>query len=358
VPPRAVPTGIHTAGARGRHHGRRSAMVVCGGLALAVLAPMTAIVIAVGGTRDPTAANGADPSATALAEVPAKALTAYRDAGAAWGVDWAILAGIGFEECRHGTYQAPGCNPPDTVNPAGARGWMQFIGSTWRRGLDQHAVEPRTSPPAADGDGFATDGDGDGDADPWSWPDATHSAARYLVHLGINQNVRRALLGYNNDTGYVDRVLAASARYRAPPVRDPGIPQPAQDIALVTVEGITVHAALADNVGSLVRAAHAAGHALAGSGYRDPARQIALRRQHCGTSNYAIYQMPPSQCSPPTARPGTSLHERGLAIDFTCNGTLIRSRTTPCYQWLAAHAANHGLSNLPSEPWHWSTTGG
>ena len=107
-----------------------------------------------------------------------------------------------------------------------------------------------------------------------------------------------------------------------------------------------------------MRAARGDGHVLAGSGYRDPDRQVALRRRHCGTSDHAIYQMPASQCSPPTARPGTSLHERGLAIDFTCDGTLIRSRTNPCYQWLAAHAPNFGLHNLPSEPWHWSTTGG
>jgi hypothetical protein len=331
-------------------------VVIGGALAVGLLAPMTAIVIAVGGTRDP--ASGTAPSTAALAEIPAQALAAYRDAGAAWEVDWTILAGVGLEECRHGTYQAPGCNPPGTVNPAGARGWMQFIGSTWRRALTPRALEPRTSPSAGDGEGFATDGDGDGDADPWSWPDATHSAARYLIHLGINHNPHRALLGYNHDPGYVNRVLAAAARYRASPASGDPIASTAGDIPLVTVEGITVHADIADQVGALVRAARGDGHVLGGSGYRDPAGQIALRRQHCGTSDYAIYQMPASQCSPPTARPGTSLHERGLAIDFTCDGTLIRSRTNPCYQWLAAHAAAFGLYNLPSEPWHWSTTGG
>jgi D-alanyl-D-alanine carboxypeptidase len=354
VPTRAVTraaTPFRTAGPRSR----RVAVVSAGALAVTLLVLMTAIVIAVGGTRD--SASGAAPSAAALAEIPAEALAAYQDAGAAWRVDWAILAGIGLKECRHGTYRAPGCNP-GTVNAAGARGWMQFIGSTWRRGLAPHALEPRTSPPARDGQGFATDGDGDGDTDPWSWPDATHSAARYLVHLGINHNRRRALLGYNHDPGYVDRVLGAAARYRATPAPGDSIPITAGDIPLVTVEGITVRADITDQVGALVRAARADGHILAGSGYRDPARQIALRRQHCGTSGYAIYQMPPSRCSPPTARPGTSLHERGLAVDFSCAGALIRSRTHPCYRWLAAHAADHGLYNLPSEPWHWSTTGG
>lgn len=58
-----------------------------------------------------------------------------------------------------------------------------------------------------------------------------------------------------------------------------------------------------------------------------------------------------------TARPGSSNHELGLAIDFECDGTLIRSRTTTCFEWLAASAPTFGLYNLPSEPWHWSVDG-
>ena len=36
---------------------------------------------------------------------------------------------------------------------------------------------------------------------------------------------------------------------------------------------------------------------------------------------------------------------------------LITSRSNRCYQWLANHAANYGLFNLASEPWHWSVDG-
>ncbi|HET6951168.1 MAG TPA: M15 family metallopeptidase, partial [Acidimicrobiales bacterium] len=103
-------------------------------------------------------------------------------------------------------------------------------------------------------------------------------------------------------------------------------------------------------------AAARAGVSLCGGGWRSPESQIQLRREHCGTSDYAIYQMPSSSCSPPTARPGTSLHERGLAIDFTCNGGSVR-RGNACWNFLVANAAGYGLYNLPSEPWHWSTTG-
>ncbi len=121
--------------------------------------------------------------------------------------------------------------------------------------------------------------------------------------------------------------------------------------------GISVHADIVDNIRQLLVDAAADGVDLGGGGYRSPAAQIATRRNNCGTSNYAIYEMPASQCSPPTARPGRSMHEKGLAIDFTYNGSLIRSRSGPGWNWLVANAARYGLKNLPSEPWHWSTNG-
>jgi peptidoglycan hydrolase CwlO-like protein len=127
---------------------------------------------------------------------------------------------------------------------------------------------------------------------------------------------------------------------------------------IVNVRGIWVHQSIASQLDSLLAAAAADGISLAGGGYRDPSSQIRLRQAHCGTSNYAVYEMSPSQCRPPTARPGASLHERGLAIDFTHNGRIISSRSSTAFQWLARNAASYGLYNLPSEPWHWSTTGG
>ena len=126
---------------------------------------------------------------------------------------------------------------------------------------------------------------------------------------------------------------------------------------IVSVRGIQVHRNIADNLAALLSAADADGIVLGGGGYRDSSAQIAVRRSNCGTSDYAVYQMPPSQCSPPTARPGTSMHERGLAIDFTYNGRVISSRSSPAFQWLSSKASSYGLYNLPSEPWHWSTTG-
>jgi hypothetical protein len=121
---------------------------------------------------------------------------------------------------------------------------------------------------------------------------------------------------------------------------------------------ITMASSVVGSLQSLVNAAASSGINLCGGGYRDSAAQIATRRANCGTSYYAIYQMPSSQCSPPTAPPGTSMHERGLAVDFTCNGGgVISSRSSACFQWLASNASSYGFYNLPSEPWHWSSNG-
>lgn len=121
---------------------------------------------------------------------------------------------------------------------------------------------------------------------------------------------------------------------------------------------ITVASSIADSLQSLLNAAASSGVSLCGGGYRSSQAQIETRRNNCGSSNYDVYQKPSSQCSPPTAPPGSSMHERGLAVDFTCNGGgVIGSRSSPCFQWLSGNASSYGFYNLPSEPWHWSTNG-
>lgn len=126
---------------------------------------------------------------------------------------------------------------------------------------------------------------------------------------------------------------------------------------LTWVGGIQVHESIANKVQDLLEHAARDGIRLTGGGYRSAASQIALRRAHCGTSEWAIWHKPSYQCRPPTARPGRSMHERGLAIDFRHNGRSVTSRNSTAFRWLAANAATYGLYNLPSEPWHWSTNG-
>ncbi len=129
------------------------------------------------------------------------------------------------------------------------------------------------------------------------------------------------------------------------------------NVSTTTVRGIVVATSIADQLERLLSAADSAGLNLSGSGYRDSSSQVALRRSNCGSSDYDVYEKPASQCRPPTARPGQSMHEQGLAIDFTNNGSLIRSRGDSGYNWLKGNASRFGLYNLPSEPWHWSTNG-
>jgi hypothetical protein len=153
----------------------------------------------------------------------------------------------------------------------------------------------------------------------------------------------------------------AAARARAEAALTPGpIGPPTGGHPAVPCPGggsVTVDGSLAHNVQAMLLTAWRDGVNLCGGGYRDRDQQVRLRIQHCGSSEYAIYQMPSGSCSPPTAIPGASMHERGLAIDFQCAGQSMSGRSSPCFDWMAAHAAAFGLFNLPSEPWHWSTDG-
>jgi hypothetical protein len=118
------------------------------------------------------------------------------------------------------------------------------------------------------------------------------------------------------------------------------------------VEGIRVHKSIAGQVGALVKDARKAGlTGIGGGGWRSSLQQKALRITNgCTCSDSS------SCCRVPTAPVGKSMHERGLAIDFTYNGSTI-GKSSPVYAWLVANASRYGLKNLPSEAWHWSTTG-
>lgn len=124
-------------------------------------------------------------------------------------------------------------------------------------------------------------------------------------------------------------------------------------VPLQNVRGIWVHQSIAASLERLLAAAEADGVRFGGGGYRNPEDQRRLREANCADADNS----PPSSCRPPTARPGQSMHEQGLAVDFTYGGQVIRSRSSPGYRWLEGNARRFGLSNLPSEPWHWSTNG-
>lgn len=155
------------------------------------------------------------------------------------------------------------------------------------------------------------------------------------------------------------------------------------EVDLASVAGVlNVNAEIEEEIDRLIADARADGLNLSGGGYRTIEAQIALRLAHCGggidmeapgpeatpeelaayesavaaAKNYAIYEAPASSCSPPTAVPGQSEHQSGLAVDFTLDGSIL-TWDSPGFFWLVENGAEYGLINLPSEAWHWSTTG-
>lgn len=143
------------------------------------------------------------------------------------------------------------------------------------------------------------------------------------------------------------RKAAAEAARRAaaqPPA--PALPSSGD---IVDAAGFAVHSSVQDQVTRMIQDARADGVNLTGYSWRSPERTAELRIIN-GCPD--VYESSPSSCRIPTARPGQSMHERGLAIDFqSC------WRGSDCFTWLSNNAANYGYFNLPSESWHWSTNG-
>ncbi|MDP2788705.1 MAG: D-alanyl-D-alanine carboxypeptidase family protein [bacterium] len=115
---------------------------------------------------------------------------------------------------------------------------------------------------------------------------------------------------------------------------------------------------IANGVRTMINSAWSSGYKISGWGWRTMSQQIRLRINHCGgNKDFNIYKKPSKECTPPTAPPGASRHESGLAIDLTCDGVSIQARDNKCFLWLKTNAGRYGLSNLASEPWHWSFDG-
>lgn len=142
---------------------------------------------------NPTDSPGSSqPSATALADIPSDMLALYMEAGKMYGIDWAIIAAIGWRETNHCRSTAPGVSSGN--NSAGAGGCMQFLQDTF----DQYGV----------------DGDGDGKASRYSRADSVMSTANYLKASGAPGNYHDAIFAYNHAEWYVASVLSRAGLYR------------------------------------------------------------------------------------------------------------------------------------------------
>jgi hypothetical protein len=178
---------------------RAGLLGLAGALAAAGLLLIATVLTLVGASSGAAALGnssqgGAAPSASAQRQIPSPYLRLYVTAAQRFGLDWAVLAGIGKVECDHGRDPDPSCTREGAVNTSGAGGPMQFIAPTWQR--------------------YGMDGDSDGRADRWDPADAIYSAANYLRQSGAPADYARAILAYNHAGWYVDEVMRWAAKYR------------------------------------------------------------------------------------------------------------------------------------------------
>ena len=176
-------------------------VIAAGAVALVVLAfvcvgMLAAVDGGLGGAAARAAPSGAGEGASpvALREIPSLYLRLYRQAAQRYGLDWAILAGIGKVECDHGRDPDPSCTQQGAVNSAGAGGPMQFIASTWAT--------------------YGVDTEGDGRPDRWNPADAIYAAANYLRASGAPDDYKQAIFAYNHAGWYVVQVESWATRYR------------------------------------------------------------------------------------------------------------------------------------------------
>jgi hypothetical protein len=146
------------------------------------------------------AAGQPTPSRAAVADIPARYLHLYRQAGARYRVSWPVLAAIGKVESDHGRLRLPGVRSGlNRYRDARGRlrsccaGPMQFNltdgpPSTWQRHGRGNVYDPA---------------------------DAIPAAARKLVADGARRDLDRALFAYNNSRSYVARVKQLARRYAA-----------------------------------------------------------------------------------------------------------------------------------------------
>ena len=123
---------------------------------------------------------------------------------------------------------------------------------------------------------------------------------------------------------------------------------PASDAAgMVTVGTMKMSPRMAIRYQAMAAAAAKDGITLTGGAWRSGQRQFELRGEHgCKGREYDRS----CKATPPTAIPGTSMHETGDAIDFDLGDPRV-------YPWLVKNAGKYGIHQLPSERWHWSING-
>jgi len=158
-------------------------------LALALV--LGTLLVVAGGKAEALTGAGVTPTCdSGVTQAPPADLmsiyTAAADKYKLGGDGWSVLAAINRIETNFGA---------NTSNSsANAKGWMQFMDSTW-------AV-------------YGVDGDGDGKKDVQDPDDAIHGAANYLHASGAPGDWYKAIYAYNHADWYVQDVLEHAEGYR------------------------------------------------------------------------------------------------------------------------------------------------
>lgn len=175
--------------------------------------------------------------------------------------------------------------------------------------------------------------------------DTRYSARPDAFEL-VNRAATNVIYGVGDTACPPSSSVELCARWRTFTSQLPTPTAAAPTAGMVTVEGMTVAAEAAPSLRRMLAAARSDGIELrAVSSLRSSDEQWALRVQNCPDPA----DSPPADCSPPTAKVGTSEHETGHAVDFASDG----------WAWLAANAERFGWSThtVPGEPWHASFLG-
>ncbi len=191
-----------------RFRGVRALVVVAAAFPLLLAGGAALLTIVIGGPC--SGGVGDAPSALAARDIPGRFLRIYEQVGAQYKIPWEVLAGIGKEECDHGRNPDPSCTPqpgargPGVANCCGASGPMQIgVGGASSDNYDRlrrYLPDPSLGP-----------------HDPTT---AVELAALYLIKLAgapVGQPIDAypvAILDYNHDPAYVDRVLADAHAYQ------------------------------------------------------------------------------------------------------------------------------------------------
>lgn len=190
----SIETLAHPAVSRRRLGKLAGASIVVGGAACVLSLMFVAALARLASVPLSAGAETFGASARAELEIPARYLSLYRQAAGRYGLDWAILAGVGKVECDHGRDPDPSCTEEGAVNSAGAGGPAQFLASTWSQ--------------------YGVDGDGDGRIDRWDPADAIFGMANYLHASGAPGDYGKAIFAYNHAGWYVTEVEHWASLYR------------------------------------------------------------------------------------------------------------------------------------------------